>query len=110
MGWDSATFQDKGTEVPSLSREKGKKGQKFLHCLGTKRQQDELKILLRDGTGFLHLPLSRDKGTAGHAKFFCSGTKRQRDRETFLSRDDLQDVPSRHHLKDFSSHTLNVIV
>ena len=52
-GRDSATFQDKGTEVPSLSREKGKKGQKFLHCLGTKRQQDELKILLRDGTGFL---------------------------------------------------------
>ena len=73
MGRDSATFQDKGTEVPSLSREKGKKGQKFLHCLGTKRQQDELKILLRDGTGFLHLPLSRDKGTAGQAQNLAKG-------------------------------------
>ena len=26
-GWDSATFQDKGTEVPSLSRDKGTTGQ-----------------------------------------------------------------------------------
>ena len=27
MGRDSATFRDKGTEVPSLSRDKGTKGQ-----------------------------------------------------------------------------------
>ena len=27
MGCDSATFQDKGTEVPSMSRDKGKTGQ-----------------------------------------------------------------------------------
>ena len=27
MGRDSATFQDKGTEVPSLSRDKGTMGQ-----------------------------------------------------------------------------------
>ena len=35
-GRDSATFRDKGTEVPSLSRTKG--------------QRDKLKILPRDGT------------------------------------------------------------
>ena len=27
MGWDSATFQDKGTDVPSLSPDKGTMGQ-----------------------------------------------------------------------------------
>ena len=27
MGWDSATFQEKGTEIPSLSRDKGTTGQ-----------------------------------------------------------------------------------
>ena len=27
MGWDTVTFWDKGTEVPSLSRDKGIKGQ-----------------------------------------------------------------------------------
>ena len=26
-GWDSATFRDKGTQVPSLSRDKGTTGQ-----------------------------------------------------------------------------------
>jgi hypothetical protein len=30
----------------------GTKGQKFLHCPGTKGQRDKLKILPRDGTGF----------------------------------------------------------
>ena len=29
----------------------GRKGQKFLHCPGTKGEQDKLKILPRDGTG-----------------------------------------------------------
>ena len=29
----------------------GTKGQKFVHCLGTKRQGDKLKILPRAGTG-----------------------------------------------------------
>ena len=29
----------------------GTKGQKFLHCPGTKGQRDNLKILPRDGTG-----------------------------------------------------------
>ena len=39
-GRDSATFQDNGTEVPSLSQDKGTTG-----------QRDKLKILPRDGTG-----------------------------------------------------------
>ena len=30
----------------------GTKGQKFHHCPGTKGQQDKLKILQRDGTGW----------------------------------------------------------
>ena len=29
----------------------GTKGQEFLHCAGTKGQQDKLKIMPRDGTG-----------------------------------------------------------
>ena len=39
-GQDSATFWDKVTEVPSLSRDKGTTG-----------QRDKLKILPSDGTG-----------------------------------------------------------
>ena len=31
----------------------GTKGQKFLHCPGSKGQRDKLKILPRDGSGFL---------------------------------------------------------
>ena len=34
MGRDSATFQDKGTEVPSLFREKGTTGQAQNHAKG----------------------------------------------------------------------------
>ena len=49
MGRDFLVPQDKGTEVVSLSREKGTTGQKSLHCPGTKGQQDNLKILPRDG-------------------------------------------------------------
>ena len=37
MGREGATFWDKGTEIPSLSRDKG--------------QRDKLKILPRDETG-----------------------------------------------------------
>ena len=40
MGRDGASFWDKGTEVPSLSGDKGTMG-----------QWDKLKILPRDGTG-----------------------------------------------------------
>ena len=73
---DSATFWDKGTEVPLLSQDKGTTGQaknlakgrdrpvqpksgmgqrdtgtRIFFCPGTKGQRDKLKILPRDGTG-----------------------------------------------------------
>jgi hypothetical protein len=51
----------------------GTKGQKFLHCPGTKGQRDKLKILPQDGTGrdFLQAVLSRD--VPGHNHFqFCT--------------------------------------
>ena len=47
MGCDSATFQDKGTEVPSMSRDKGKTGQAQNLAKG------------RDGTGRDSLSKSR---------------------------------------------------
>ena len=42
MGRDSATFQDKGTEVPSLSQDKGTTGR------GTKRDRAEKDILKQE--------------------------------------------------------------
>jgi hypothetical protein len=55
----------------------GTKGQKFLHCPGTKGQRDKPKILLMDGTGWDSQNLGRDgpgqpKSGTGH------GTKRDR--------------------------------
>ena len=50
-GRDSATFRDSGTGKNVLSRDKGTTGQKFLHCPGTKGQQNKLKILPRDRPG-----------------------------------------------------------
>ena len=47
--------QDKGTEVPSLSRDKGTTGQKSLLCPGTKGQWEKLKIFLRNGPRFRDL-------------------------------------------------------
>ena len=38
----------------------GTKGQKFLHCPGTKGQRDKLKILPRDGTGWDSQNLEQD--------------------------------------------------
>ena len=38
-----------GTEVSSLSRDKGTTRQKSLHCLGTNGQWDKLKILSQKG-------------------------------------------------------------
>ena len=38
----------------------GTTGQKFLHCPGTKRQRDKLKILPRDRTGWDSQNLGRD--------------------------------------------------
>ena len=50
-GRDSLVPRDKGTEVFSLSRDKGTMGQKFLHCPGTKGQPQNLATG-RDGPGF----------------------------------------------------------
>ena len=70
-GRDFLAPRDKGTEVSSLSRDKGTMGQKSLHCFGTKGQRDKLKILSRDGLGwdFDILPqdgLGRDFDSLSH--------------------------------------------
>ena len=46
----------------------GTKGQKFLHCPGTKGQQDKLKIWPRDGTGRDSQNPGRDAGQNGTEK------------------------------------------
>ena len=48
MGRESATFPDKGTEVPSLSRDKGTTGQAQNLALGRDGPGQPIKI--RDGT------------------------------------------------------------
>ena len=48
MGCDSATFQDKGTEVPSMSRDKGKTGQAQNLAKGWEGLGQSVKI--QDGT------------------------------------------------------------
>ena len=56
-GRDSATFRDSGTGKKNLSRDKGTRGQKFLHCPRTKGQPQNLTTgragtaKIRDGTG-----------------------------------------------------------
>ena len=102
-GRDSETFRDNGTEIPSLSRDKGTTGQaknlakgrdsqiwdETQNKTGQSRQRRSktgkiwsffelfLFILSWDVeefvTGFFLLPLSRDKGTPGQ-DFFCPRT------------------------------------
>ena len=48
----------------------GTKGQKFLHCPGTKGQRDKLKILPRDGTGRDSLSKSGTGRGTGQSLFF----------------------------------------
>ena len=55
----------------------GRKGQKFLHCPGTKGQWDNLKILPRDGTGRDSQNLGRD-GPGQPKSGTGRGTKRDR--------------------------------
>ena len=43
-GRDSATFRDKGTEVPSLSRDKGTMGQSQNLAMGWDRPQQPIKF------------------------------------------------------------------
>ena len=52
MGRDSATFWDKGTEVPSLSRDKGTTGQAQNLAMGRDGPGHPVKIWdgMRDGT------------------------------------------------------------
>ena len=59
MGRDSAIFWDKGTEVPSLSRDKGTKGQAQNLATG------------QDGPGFQQAVPSRDGTRDNHHDFFC---------------------------------------
>ena len=66
-GQDSATFRDSRTGKTFLSRDKGTKGQNFLHCPGTKGKRDMLKILPQDGTGQAGNAKIRD-GRAGTVK------------------------------------------
>ena len=48
MGWDSATFWDKGTEVPLFSLDKGTMGQ--VQNLGTGRDGFGQPVKIQDGT------------------------------------------------------------
>ena len=65
-GRDSATFRDKGTEVPSLSRDKGTTGQAQNLAKG---RAGTITILLskprrdagRDGTHYLQLGTKKDR-------------------------------------------------
>ena len=54
-GWDSATFWDKGTEVPLFS--------------GTKGQWDKLEILPRDGPGQPKSGTEQDVTSRGNTTF-----------------------------------------
>ena len=49
MGRDSATFSDKGTEVSSLSRDKGTTGQ--AQNLATGRNRPDQPVKIQEGTG-----------------------------------------------------------
>merc|ERR1712008_199162 len=54
----------------------GTKGQKFLHCPGTKGQRDKLKILPRDGPGRDFDILPWDGPGRDKILTFCQGTGR----------------------------------
>ena len=71
MGRDSATFWDKGTEVPSLSRDKGTTGQTKNLAEGRDGPGRARTAKIRDGTG-------RDNQNPG-----C-GTKRDRAKKDVL--------------------------
>ena len=71
MGRDSATFWDKGTEVPSLSRDKGTMGQAQNLATGQDRSGQPVKIRkgMRDETITISLSNSlRDRTWDGTGK------------------------------------------
>ena len=87
-GRDSATFRDKGTEVPSLSRNKGTTGQ--AQNLATRREGRD--SLSKSGTG----------RETGQSLFFCQnpGQDAEQDGKVILS----LDVPGQRSLsRDFCS-------
>ena len=74
MGRDSATFWDKGTEVPSLSRDKGTMGQAQNLATGQDRSGQPVKIRngMRDETITISLSNSgtgRGTGLENHYFF-----------------------------------------
>ena len=97
MGRDSANFWDNGTEVPSLSRDKGTTGQAQNLAKGRDRPGQPVKI--RDGKwdgtvpdfDSLSFPVLEDKmGQRSLSRDFyscpCPGTKGHRDKKISLSR------------------------
>ena len=101
-GRDSATFRDKGTEVPSLSRDKGTMGQAQNLAKGRdgpgqlksgtgRAGTAKIRDGTRDKTGQSRKGCSKTgngcsktgkdvlKQDTGTRKFFCPGTKGQRD-------------------------------
>ena len=64
----------------------GTKGQKFLHCPGTKGQRDKLKILPRDGTGRDSQNSGRD-GPGQPKSGTGRGTKRERAEKDVLKQE-----------------------
>ena len=74
---NSATFRDSVTGKKILSRDKGTTGQKILHYPGTKGQQDNFKILPREGTGRDSQNTGRD-GPGQSKSVTGRGTKRDR--------------------------------
>ena len=64
----------------------GTMGQKFLHCPGTKGQQDKLKILPRDGTGRDSQNSGRD-GPGQPKSGTGRGTKRDRAEKDVLKQE-----------------------
>jgi hypothetical protein len=59
----------------------GTKGQKFLHCPGTKGQQDKLKILPWDGTGRDSMSKYGTGRGTGQSLFFCQNPGRDAGRD-----------------------------
>ena len=58
-GWDSATFRDKGTEFPSLYRDKGTMGQTTNLDMGRDGPGQPIKIWDRTGDGTINIFLSK---------------------------------------------------
>ena len=80
-GRDSTTFRDNGTEVSSLSRDKGTTGQ--AQNLATGRDGPGQPVKIRDGTRDGTITTFLSKSGTGHGTgqslFFCQNPGRDRD-------------------------------